>query len=119
METFPAYARPQFGNFVINRATAVIRTSMESGPAKQTKVKSRVLVSITTDVDFSSRADYQRFIAWYSVDLNYGADWFNWTDPVDHVVKPARIVNLLNQEVPLVPMLDRWRISMVLETWSA
>ena len=48
MATWPSYAGIRHEGFAEQRESALMRTEMESGPPRQTKVRSRVLV---TDFD--------------------------------------------------------------------
>lgn len=119
MATFPAYAKLGFDGFARDRESALDRTQMESGPPKQLKVKSRVMVARPVVYFFDSLSDYNSFITWFQTTINFGADWFDWTDPVDAAVKTARIVNgKLDKEMPRRKTLDRWQIGFTIETWS-
>lgn len=118
MPTFPAYGKLAFENFQRDRESALQRTQMESGPPKQLKKLSRVMIDIPVIYHLDSAADYSSFITWFQNTINYGADWFDWTDPVDNVVKPARIKNGKLAETPRRKVLDRWKIGFTLEIWS-
>ena len=65
----------------------------------------------------NSLADYNSFITWFQDTINYGADWFDWTDPVDGIEKSARIVGGLGKEATPVPV-SKWVIDAVIETWN-
>jgi hypothetical protein len=119
METFPAYASVLYQGFAVSRKSAVDRTDMESGPPKQLKRRSRVMVERSVMVDFASKADYQSFITWFQSNINFGADWFTWTDPVDGASKTARIKESIAQETPQRGDSSYWRLSMIIETWSS
>jgi len=115
---FPhSYAKILAEGYDKNRPSAVSRSEMEDGMVKQLRTKARVLVKRNMTISVASLSDYQAFIAWYQNDVDYGALWFDFTDPEDSVVKFARIVLQLNSERPLVG-LGQWRISAVIETWS-
>jgi hypothetical protein len=116
---FPNYAVLIFKGFAIKRPSALNRTQMENGFAKQAKVKSRVLVARSVIYQLNSAGDYASFLAWFRDDVNYGASWFDWTDPGDGTVKNGRIVNGQIDEIPQRKALDRWQIGMSIETWSA
>jgi hypothetical protein len=119
MATFPAYAKLGFEGFSQKRESALSRTSMESGPPKHLKVKSRVLVERPVMYFFDTLADFDNFITWFQSTVNYGADWFDWTDPKGSVVRSARIKSgTLEEEKPRRKNLDRWVVRFVLETWS-
>jgi hypothetical protein len=119
MAAFPSYAVLIFPGFAIKRPSAVNRSSTESGFVKQAKVKSRVLVPRAVVYQLNSAADYASFLDWFHDDVNYGASWFDWTDPGDGAVKAGRIVNGQIDEVPQRKNFDRWQIKMSIETWSA
>lgn len=119
MATFPTYAKLLFNGFAVEQAPAVRRTNMESGPPKQAKILSRVMVTRAVTYKISSAADYTSFMVWFNTTLGYGVSWFDWTDPVDSVVKTARIVDGKIKCVPVVKTLAEWDIHFNLETWSA
>lgn len=118
MATFPSNAKLLFEGFTERPASAVLRTEMESGPPKQAKLVSRVMVPRPVRYLFASKADYQAFVTWFRTQISYGADWFDWTDPVDGTVKSARIVNGTYEPTPLRKNLERWVVAMDLETWG-
>jgi hypothetical protein len=118
MSTFPSYATILGEGYTQRRDSALQRTQMESGPPKQLKKVSRVMVTRSVTVLLSSQADFASFIDWYQDDLNYGADWFTWTDPLDHAAKSARIVSKLDVEEPVEAALLNWKVQFMLETWS-
>ncbi len=117
--SFPAYARIIRKDFGHERPSALLRTPTEGGMAKQTKVRSRVLVARPFNVELASLADYNSFIAWYQTDINYGATWFDWTDPVDNTVKSARIVGGTLKDVAVGGALANWIVGFNIETWSS
>jgi hypothetical protein len=120
MAAFPAYAKLAFDGFARERDTAVVRTTMESGPPKQAKIRSRVMLTRPVVYHFDSLADYNSFITWFTTTINRGASWFTWTDPVDSVPKEARIVGgKLEYERPRRKNLDRWEVGFKLETWDS
>lgn len=119
MATFPTYADLLRAGFAQQRGPAVQRTDMESGPPKQLKTKSRVMVSRPVAYLLRTAANYASFITWFQTTINYGADWFDWTDPVDANVKSARIVGgTLQSEEPIEPRMQYWKVSFMIETWS-
>lgn len=118
MATFPSYARVRMTPFSEKRETALLRSEMESGPPKQAKIKSRVLVERTLSITLTSRADYDAFITWFSVTINEGADWFSWTDPLTRVVKDARFVGGGLDATPVEGNSEVWTIPTKIETWG-
>lgn len=119
MATFPAYPKLLFNGFGEKPDNAIKRSENESGPAKQLKTKSRVLVKRPVSYLLTSAADYASFNTWFKVTINFGADWFDWTDPVDGATKPARISGGNIELKPQRKMLDRWVAEFQIETWSA
>lgn len=119
MPTFPAYAKILREGFAEQRESAILRTEMDSGPPRQAKVKSRVLITRPVAILLDTRADYQAFLAWYRDDLNEGAAWFDWTDPVAEAVIAARFTGAALQATPLSTVAGAWRVQAALETWSA
>lgn len=117
--TFPASAKLRVAGFAQRRQAGLQRSPMEAGPAKQSRYLSRVSVQRPVALLFDTRADYQAFIVWFNTEINRGADWFNWTDPVDGIVKLARIVGgELTDEAP-AGSLNAWIVQCTLETWDA
>ena len=114
---FPWYARLYLDGFAETPGVAVERSDMESGPAKQRKVRSRVLVQRPVKYALDSLVDYQNFMNWFKTSINNGADWFDWTDPVDGVIKQARIVDGNIQATPLNKTFRFWDVVFVIETW--
>lgn len=118
METFPSYVKLMAEGYSQRRESALSRTEMESGPAKQLKKLSKVMVTINFTGKVT-QADLANFMIWFQTNINYGADWFNWTDPSDSVTKLGRIVSGVDSEEPETSRLDDWKIRFKLEHWSA
>jgi hypothetical protein len=118
-KVWPSTARLRQPGFAIHRQPAVTRTEMESGPPKQLKTLGRTMVTRSAQAWFDSLEAYRDFIAWHRDSINRGADWFDWTDPVDGALKLARIAGgKFDSEEPQ-GSLQRWVISFSLETWDA
>lgn len=123
-QRYPSLGRLLLAGYAEQPEQAVLRTDMESGPAKQITVRSRVLVTRPVSYYYTS-AQYQGFKAWHRDALNRGANWFDWLDPIDGQVKLARIV-----AAPGQPAYDAravsaregdllaWEVSFQLETWG-
>lgn len=118
MAALPAYVKLLAEGYEKDRASAVSRTPFEDGMTKQLRTRSRVLITRSLTLGFDSLADYQAFITWFQTTINYGADWFDFTDPEDSVVKSARFVNKLDKERPIFGT-GVWRVSAMIETWSS
>ncbi len=73
--------------------SAILRSQFESGPAKQTKIKSQVAVEKRLSILFTE-TELTNFEAWFrGAECNWGAAWFDWLDYRDGATKQARIVN--------------------------
>ena len=117
MATFPTYAKLLADGYAEQRESALLRTEMESGPPKQAKIKSRVMVVRPVNVLIQSRADYLSFVTWFKDTLNEGSSWFDFTDPVDRAVKQARFVGGGLEASPQAGM-TLWTIPLKIETWG-
>lgn len=115
---FPTYVRLSIDGFGLDRATAVNRTDMSDGMVKQLRTKSRVLVTRSVMLLLDSKADYLSFITFFEEDLDKGALWFQWVDPIDKQTKLARFVSKLGKEEMRGGMPNLWQISASIETWS-
>ena len=114
---FPTAAKLMH-DIVVRRESAVQRTQMETGPAKQAAVRSKVLVTREVQYAFKTLTDYNAFIVWFNGDAGRGALWFFWTDPVDDVSKLSRIVDGLIEEERPNKTMDVWVLKFKLETWE-
>lgn len=121
METFPSYLILTPDNFNETVEPIVHRTPMEQGLPKQLKGASRALVVRPVMYLAVTLADYNSFKTWHRVNVNLGADWFNWTDPVDSATKLARIKEgkFVARPWEGIATLARWEIEFQLETWSS
>jgi hypothetical protein len=119
MPAFPAYAVLLFDGFKEEPVSAVKRTEMESGPVKQLKTVSRVLVPRPARYLLKSKSDYNAWVTWFRSTINWGNDWFDWTDPHDAAIKTARIVGAKYAAKPTRKDLERWILEFRIETWSA
>ncbi|MBI3771472.1 MAG: hypothetical protein HY272_02015 [Gammaproteobacteria bacterium] len=118
MATFPSTGKLLFNGFAEQRQPAVVRTEMDSGPPKQTKKLSRVMITRPVTYLFAA-ADYASFLTWFETTINNGNDWFDWTDPRTSTVKQARIVGgQLDEARPRNGKLTYWTVSFKLETWQ-
>lgn len=119
MPTWPSYAHILHAGYSVTRESALQRTDMESGPPKQARVRSRVMVRRALTVRLDAKADYLNFIDWFAVTIKEGALWFDWTDPIDGQSKPARIVASEGiDQSPLGPRQSQWRVPLIIETWG-
>lgn len=116
--TFPSYAKILFAGYSQQRESAVMRTEMESGPPRQAKVRSRVMLTRSVKIYFSSLADFQSFETWYSTDINEGASWFNFTDPVKGTTVLARFSSGGYTATPLIGGMNAWEVDGKIESWG-
>lgn len=118
METFPAYVEIRHEGFSENRESALLRSDVESGPAKQARIKTAVLVTRPCQLRFLTKTDYLAFVAWYKTSINEGADWFTWPDPVSGLSVTARFADGGFKATPLAGTLGYWVIPVNIETWG-
>ena len=116
--TFPSYAKILFSGYSQQRESALLRTEMDSGPPRQAKVRSRVMVTRSCDLYFDSLSAFQSFEFWYANDLNEGVAWFNFTDPISGAAKQGRFVGGGYVATPLLGQSKAWKISLKIETWG-
>ena len=118
MPAWPSYAYLLLSGYGESRASALLRTEMEDGPPKQARIRSRALVTRKAVVQLRSLADYTAFIAWYADDLDEGALWFDFRDPVSKTVKQGRLVGGAALEATAQSSLNLWEIPLQIETWG-
>lgn len=118
MPVFPSYAKLLFEGYGEQREPGLLRTEMESGPPRQAKVRSRVMRTRSVKIYLATKAHFQAFENWYDNELNLGAAWFNFTDPVAKAVVMARFVGGGYQSQPLAPGLESWTLTVKIESWG-
>lgn len=116
--TFPSYAKIQFDSYSQQRESALMRTEMESGPPRQAKVRSRVMLTRSVKIYLATKADFQAFETWYASDLSLGASWFNFTDPVSKALVSARFVGGGYSATPVTAGLSGWMVTSKIESWG-
>lgn len=120
MATFPTYAQIMVDGYSLKRESALLRSEMESGPPKQAKIKTRVMVKRSIKIYLDSYTNYQNFMTWFANDINQGADFFDMPDPITQTETiSARFVGGDLSMVPLTHTNEHWSISAEIETWSA
>jgi hypothetical protein len=121
MSAWPDYAKVLMEQYSESRESALIRTEMESGPPKQARVRSRVMIQRKLTAAFASDADYLAFLDWYADDIEEGALWFEFFDDVREAVVLARFVegglhaNAIRKPSEAVFI---WELPCKLETWG-
>lgn len=101
-----------FGN---EPQSAVARTEMDSGPAKQRRVRGLVEHPRSCTY-FMTSAERDTWLAWFRDDIDRGAKWFDWPDPVSGNTVSARIVGGQYSDKPHRGTLQHWRVAFTLET---
>lgn len=118
MATFPTYAKILFQDYSRKKESALIRTEMESGPPKQAKYQSKVMLTRSVKIFFNSKADFINFETWYDVTLDQGSGWFDYVDEISGSTVSARFVNGGYTCAPLSAKMDKWQISAQIESWN-
>lgn len=119
MATLPSYVKILFQDYSQRRESALLRTEMESGPPKQAKVRSRVMLTRAAKLYLSSKADFQSFETWYREDLDEGALFFNMTDPVSGSTIEARFVGGGYTATPMSAAMQLWQVEVNIESWGS
>lgn len=118
MPSLPTTAQILINGFAEQRESALMRTEMESGPPKQARVKSRVMVTRPVVLRFDTRADYLAFIVWYRDTIHEGADWFDFIDPVTNTTRSGRFTGSI-EAAPAGIMSGLWLVKgLKLEAWG-
>ncbi len=120
MPAFPTNGELLFDGYGEQPERAVIRTDMEAGPPKQAMIRQRQNIARPVAYRFSS-ANYAAFKVWFRDQIARGASWFDWTDPLDGVVRQARMQNgeFRAQMVNNGTGAPDWDVFFSLETWDA
>lgn len=116
--TLPSYARIMFDSYVQKHEPAILRTDMESGPPRQAKIRSRVMLTRTVKIVIESLTNFQAFETWFKEDIEFGALFFNMRDPVSKETIEARFVGGEYTARPLTGTLTLWQIEAAIESWS-
>jgi hypothetical protein len=114
METWPQYAKPLADGFEQSADFGMLRTSMDSGIAKQKSRYSKPIV--TTSISFIvDKADKLAFDLWVDSNLHGGSDWFNYYDCITNTTKKARIVEGAVSWIPIAASM-LWKATLKMET---
>lgn len=117
--SFPSYAKILLAGYQQQRESALLRSEMESGPARQSKVRSRVMITRTCTIFLGSLTDYNAFETWYATTLGEGSAWFDYTDPVSGITKSARFVGGGYTATPSAAGIGSWQVSAKIESWGS
>lgn len=93
MATLPTYAKILLDGFKEESDYAVIRSDMDGSLAKQRPRRSLPIVTRSIRIIVTTKAYKLLFDEWVRVDLNGGAGWFTFTDPIDETVKQGRFIS--------------------------
>lgn len=118
MATFPSYAQILYSGYSQKKESALLRTEMDSGPPKQAKVKSKVMIVRSVKIYLSSKSDFVSFESWYDNDLSNGASWFDFVDPVSGITIQARFRDGGYTSQPMTPAMNNWEVSAQIESWA-
>lgn len=116
--SLPSYVTILRDGYQHERESGLLRSEMESGPPKQVRVKSRVMVVRTCKFYFKLLADFEDFEIWYSTVLKEGALWFTYQDPVFKTTKTARFVGGGFTASPKANSQGSWVVPVKIETWG-
>jgi hypothetical protein len=116
--TFPSYAKLLLNGYQQQRESALLRTEMESGPPRQAKIRSRVMLTRTVNIYLSTLANFQAFESWYANDLKLGSAWFNFPDPVSGATVQARFVGGGYTATPMAGGVSAWQVQAKIESWG-
>lgn len=117
--SLPSYATLLLDGYEHQRESALLRTEMESGPPKQAKIRSRIMVTRTCQIKLKSIADFQSFESWFANDLQEGALWFNYLDPISKSTKTARFVGGGFKASPRSSAQSSWLVPAKIESWGS
>lgn len=115
---FPSYANIQLAGYSQQRESALMRTEMDSGPPRQTKVRSKVMLTRNVKIYLSTLADFKAFETWYANECNLGSSWFNFIDPVSTLTISARFVGGGYSASPIAGGLSAWIVDAKIESWG-
>lgn len=119
MATLPSYVKILFDGYAQRRESGILRTEMESGPPRQARFKTRVMITRSAKLYISSKADFQSFETWFMNDLAGGSLFFDMADPVSGATIAARFVGGTYTANPMSAAMQLWEVSCQIENWSA
>lgn len=116
---FPSYARIMLSGFSLERESGLIRTEMDSGPPRQAKIKSVVMMVRTVDIYLPTYQNFVDFDKWYSETLQEGSLPFTFKDPLTgNNVTNARFRDGGYTATLLGGKDSGWKMSMKIEVWA-
>lgn len=117
--TLPSYVKILYDGYSQVQESAVLRTEMESGPPRQARIRSRVMLTRAAKLYLSTKANFQAFETWYRDTLQHGSLWFNMTDPVSGSTVEARFVAGGYTATPMSAKMDLWVVDIQIESWGS
>lgn len=118
MATLPSYVKVFFRDYSRKRDSVLLRTEMESGAPRQAKIRSRPMVTRTAILFLETKADFLSFESWYKNDIDEGAMWFNFYDPVQSATVQGRFVGGGYTARPITAALNQWEVEVSIESWG-
>lgn len=115
----PSYVKILYDGYAQKQETAVLRTEMESGPPRQARIRSRVMLTRSAKLYFDSKANFQSFETFYRETLQHGALFFNMTDPVSGATIEARFVAGGYNAAPMSAKMNLWVVDIQIESWGS
>jgi hypothetical protein len=119
MATLPAYVKILFDQYAEEKESGILRTEFENGPPRQAKFKSRTLKTRSVRLFIDTNANFQAFETWFREDLEQGALFFDFTDPVTNQTTQGRFVSGVYTARPLSSSMNVWQVECQIESWSA
>ena len=116
--SLPSYVTILRDGYQHERESGLLRSEMESGPQKQVRIKSKVMVVRTCKFFFETLANFEAFELWYSTVLKEGSLWFTFQDPVSKTTKTARFVGGGFTASPMGDDISAWQATVKIETWG-
>lgn len=92
MASLPTYACVLLEGYQETPDFGVLRTDMDNSIAKQRPRRSLPIVTRTVKIKVDDKVRKAEFDEWFAEDLNGGTAFFEYTDPLDGVLKQARFV---------------------------
>jgi hypothetical protein len=119
MASLPSYVKILFDGYQQQRESGILRTEFESGPPRQARFKSRVMVTRSAKLYINGKTNFASFESWFMNDIKGGSLFFTMTDPASGSSISARFVGGTYNVTPLSSKWADFEISCQLENWSA
>lgn len=113
MAALPSYVTVMVEGYSETPDFGVLRSDMDNSIAKQRPRRSLPIVQREVRLKVGTRADKVNFDQWFKDDINGGADFFTYVDPIDEQSKQARFVA---GQIRWVTPGNVWFIEAQLET---